>query len=122
MRSKKIITVLKLVKVSQMALNLTIISLIIFVINIPFGYWRSNVKKFSLQWLLAVHIPIPFIVLLRIYSDIGFIWYTYPFLLGSFFIGQSTGSYIRVILKRHCKETTSFLLTDLIRCYKSSFR
>ena len=101
-----------------MALKITIISLIILLINIPFGYWRSNVKKFSLQWFLAVHVPIPLIVVLRIYSDIGFIWYTYPFLIGSFFFGHRVGGYILNRLKQRCKSTTSFIFADLIRCYK----
>ncbi len=42
--------------------KLIIVSIIVFSINIPFGYWRANVKKFSLQWILAVHIPVPFII------------------------------------------------------------
>lgn len=101
-----------------MALKITTISLIILVINIPFGYWRSNVKKFSLQWFLAVHIPIPIIVILRIYSDIGFAWYTYPFLIGSFFLGQRVGSSILKRLKQRCISTSSFIFADLFRCHR----
>ncbi len=98
-----------------MALKLTIISVIIFIMNIPFGYWRSNVKKFSLQWFLAVHVPIPFIVLLRIYSDIGFVWYTYPFLVGSFFLGQRYGSYLRTRMLELYGNVSSSIFTDIIR-------
>ncbi len=101
-----------------MASKITIISLIIFLINIPFGYWRSNVKKFSLQWFLAVHLPIPFIVILRIYSNIGFAWYTYPFLIGSFFLGHRAGGYLLKRLKQRCEAVSSFIFADLIRCHK----
>ncbi len=60
-------------------MNLTIITLAVFFINIPSGYWRAGVKNFSLQWFWAVHIPVPIIILLRIFGEIGFSFYTYIF-------------------------------------------
>jgi len=33
--------------------------------NLPFGAWRATVKRFSLQWFLSIHLPIPLILLLR---------------------------------------------------------
>jgi len=69
-----------------------VIGFIIYLLNIPFGYWRGNVKKFSLQWALAIHIPVPFVILLRIYSGMGFELYTYPILVGAFFLGQYSGN------------------------------
>jgi len=74
--------------------NLILISLIVFVITLPFGFWRGSVKKFSLQWFLAVHIPVPFIIALRFLSNIGFEWYTYPLIDGTFFLGQFLGGKI----------------------------
>ena len=65
-------------------IKLTIIALLVFILNIPFGYWRANVKRFSSQWFLAIHLPVPFIIALRILSGIGFAWYTYLFLVGAF--------------------------------------
>ncbi|PKL81983.1 MAG: hypothetical protein CVV24_12465 [Ignavibacteriae bacterium HGW-Ignavibacteriae-3] len=76
-------------------MNLTIITFAVVLINIPFGYWRANVKKFSLQWFLSVHIPVPFIIFLRIIGHIGFAFYTYIFLVAAFFTGQQLGSYLR---------------------------
>ena len=76
-----------------MILKLTIITILIFIIDIPFGYWRASVKKFSLQWALAIHIPVPFIILTRIYGEIGFAWYTYVLFVGAFFLGQKLGAY-----------------------------
>jgi hypothetical protein len=73
-------------------LRLFIAAALVFIINVPFGYWRDTVKKFSLKWLLAVHLPVPVVVLIRIYSDIGFQFYTYPILVGAFFIGQFAGA------------------------------
>lgn len=68
-----------------------IVAISVFLINLPFGFWRSKVKKFSPQWFLAIHLPVPFIILLRIYSNVGFEFYTYPILIGSFFLGQFLG-------------------------------
>ncbi len=73
-------------------IKLAIIAILVFVLNIPFGYWRANVKRFSSQWFLAIHIPVPFIVALRIFSGIGFAWYTYVFLVGAFLPGTKIRS------------------------------
>ena len=70
-------------------------AVLILFLNIPFGYWRGHVKKFSKQWFLAVHIPVPFVILIRIYSHIGFQFYTYPILVGAFFLGQFAGGKIK---------------------------
>ena len=76
-------------------MNLAIVTTTVALINIPFGFWRASVKKFSLQWFLAVHIPVPFVVLLRIYGGIGFAFYTYIFLVSAFFGGQQVGAGIK---------------------------
>ena len=91
-----------------------IVSLLVIILNIPFGYWRANVKRFSIQWYLSVHIPVPFIIALRIFSDIGFIWYTYVFLVTAFFIGQRIGSFIHKHMEK-IEEVSSCLVMDLMR-------
>jgi hypothetical protein len=83
-------------------INLAIVTVITFIVNMPFGYWRASVKKFSLQWFLAVHLPIPLIVFLRFYFELGFQLYTYPFLVGAFFTGQFAGA--KYYIKNHKKE------------------
>jgi hypothetical protein len=99
------------------------IAIIIFVFNIPFGYWRANVKKFSLQWVLAIHLPVPFVIAMRIFSGIGFAFITYPVLVGAFFGGQFTGSKISYLLKKNPEFTvTSFLLSDIIRRGKTFYK
>lgn len=75
-------------------MNLIIVTLLVFIINIPFGFWRASVRKLSVKWFLAIHIPVPFIILLRIYGNIGFAFYTYIFLVGAFFLGQRFGGYV----------------------------
>jgi len=96
--------------------TLTIIACIVFLLNIPFGYWRANVHRFSTQWFLAIHIPVPFIVALRFLSGIGFGWYTYVFLVGGYFLGQQLGSLVMKWVHGHCHQESSCLVMDLYRC------
>ena len=98
-----------------MVLKLAIITILIFIFNIPFGYWRENVKKFSLQWALAVHIPVPFIILVRIYGNVGFAWYTYVLFVGAFFLGHKMGARLLNKRKQDNKRATSCLIMDLIK-------
>lgn len=67
---------------------------IIFLLNIPFGYWRASVRKFSLYWFLAVHLPVPFIIALRVFSGLGFALWTFPLFIGAYFAGQFFGARI----------------------------
>lgn len=97
--------------------SLIITTLIVFIFNIPFGYWRNNVTKYSFQWFLAIHFPVPFIILLRIFSDIGFHWITYVFMVASFFGGQFTGGKIHRSIKSHHK-VSSCMVMDLFRTLK----
>jgi len=75
----------------QTTLDLTLATLSVFLINLPFGYWRAPTNKFSWQWFLFIHLPIPLVILLRFYFELGFEFYTYPFLIAAFFLGQFAG-------------------------------
>lgn len=86
----------------------------VLTINIPFGYWREHAKKFSWQWFLAVHSPIPVIILLRILLGLGWIWTTYPIIGGAFFIGQYLGGKWHKSWKRSMK-VSGCLLCDILR-------
>jgi hypothetical protein len=63
----------------------------VLLLNIPFGFWRDGTKRFTLPWLLAVHLPVPFVVGLRVLSTLGWRFTTFPVLIGSFFLGQFLG-------------------------------
>ena len=41
------------------------LTLTAFILNLPFGYFRSTSAKFSFSWFLYIHVPIPFIIVLR---------------------------------------------------------
>jgi hypothetical protein len=96
--------------------KLIIIIILVFLLNIPFGYWRANVKRFSTQWFLAIHIPVPFIVALRILSGVGFAWETYLFMVAGYFLGQQFGSMLMKRIHKYCQQESSCLVMDLIRC------
>ena len=98
--------------------RLVILSLLVFMLNVPFGYWRNNVPRFSLQWFLAIHIPVPVIIALRLLTGIGFAWYTYLFLVAAFFLGQQVGSLLLKPIHLRCHQESSCLVMDLIRCDK----
>lgn len=51
--------------------NLTF-ALIVFILAFPFGFWRAQNKFKSLNWMLAIHIPVLVIILLRIYNKLHF--------------------------------------------------
>ncbi len=67
--------------------------LVVFFINMPFGYWRFSSARFSRKWMMAVHIPVPFVFLLRIFS--GFGWIVIPLLMVSFAAGQFADGKLR---------------------------
>ena len=98
---------------SNMLIKLIILSIVILAVNVPFGYWRANVKKFSLQWILAVHIPVVIVIALRILVHVGFAWYTFLFLVAAFFFGQSIGAYIHKQHIRRCNKASSCLFMDM---------
>jgi len=66
----------------------------VFIINLPFGYWRDKCRKFSVSWFLAIHIPVPFIYLARNTLMVPFYWI--PILIPPFWGGQKIGSKIRL--------------------------
>lgn len=67
----------------------------VLVLNIPFGFWRVGVPKFSLPWFLAVHLPIPCVVALRLFSGLGWSLTTFPFMITAYFTGQYLGGVLR---------------------------
>lgn len=48
----------------------TVLFSLTFMLNMPFGYLRGKAKKFSFKWFLYIHLPIPFVLLARILSNI----------------------------------------------------
>jgi hypothetical protein len=64
------------------------IAAIVLILNMPFDYWRTSVKKLLSQCICAVHFPVPMIVALRIYSGLGWRLAAFPVLIRAFSLGQ----------------------------------
>lgn len=76
-------------------LTLWVVALAVLAINLPFGFWRAGVQKFTLPWIVAVHAPVPLVVGLRFAAGLGFRLVTFPVLVGAFFAGQMMGGQLR---------------------------
>lgn len=72
-------------------MSLAIVLAIIFLLNLPFGYWRGHARPFSLSWILAVHLPVPVVIIVRMLGGIGWHMTTFPLLAGAYFAGQYWG-------------------------------
>ncbi len=48
------------------------LAFITLLLNLPFGYMRHKVRKYSIWWLFCIHIPVPFIVLIRVVSGLDY--------------------------------------------------
>ncbi|VAV83866.1 hypothetical protein MNBD_DELTA01-1566 [hydrothermal vent metagenome] len=73
-------------KVLLLLIAITILTLII---NLPFGYFRGNARKFSAKWFLYIHLPIPAIFVIRTFAGLGF--KTVPIIVIGAIIGQIVG-------------------------------
>ncbi|HEX8293898.1 MAG TPA: hypothetical protein VF570_19185 [Pyrinomonadaceae bacterium] len=72
-------------------MKLLIVAVAVFLLNLPFGYWRSHVPTRSRPWFLAIHLPVPFVIALRVLSGLGWQLASFPVLVGAFFLGQYVG-------------------------------
>lgn len=62
------------------------------VINVPFGYWRAGVRKFSPAWFVAVHAAVPMVIALRFALGLPFRWAVFPLFVAAYFGGQTLGA------------------------------
>jgi hypothetical protein len=60
-----------------------------FALNLPFGAYRTTVRRLSWQWFLAIHLPIPAIFLLR--TAAGYSYLFIPWLFLAAVAGQLAG-------------------------------
>jgi hypothetical protein len=58
--------------VSSPALAVIGIFVLTVLLNIFFGYFRARARKYSLKWFLYIHLPIPLIIIARVYSGLDF--------------------------------------------------
>ncbi len=53
---------------------LLLVAALALVVNLPLGYLRAGVRKFSPAWFVYVHLSIPLIIFLRLRLGISFAW------------------------------------------------
>ena len=80
-------------------MSLWTVALLVFLLNLPFGYWRASVRKLSGSWFLAVLLPVPLVIALIIFLGLGWKLITFPVLVGAFFLGQFVGGRVRNIIQ-----------------------
>lgn len=68
-----------------------LVALGILIVNLPFGWWRAGLRKFSPAWFVAVHAPVPLAVGLRWLAGVGFRWELLPLFVAAYFGGQYLG-------------------------------
>lgn len=71
-------------------LIITGISLLALLVNIPLGYLRSKQKKFSVMWIVYIHLAIPIIIALRLSLDVSN--YVIPIFVITSILGQVIGA------------------------------
>jgi hypothetical protein len=76
-------------------LGLWTVAIAVLLVNLPFGFWRAGVKRFTLPWFVAVHAPVPFVIGLRVLAGLGWRLSTVPVLVAAFFTGQFVGGRLR---------------------------
>ena len=72
--------------------NILYVAIATLLINIPFGYWRETVRKFSVQWFVAVHAAVPAVIAMRLWAGIEWQVHVILFLVLCYFAGQFIGS------------------------------
>lgn len=72
-------------------MRLALVAIAVLLLNLPFGYWRAGTRRFSWPWMLAIHLPVPVIVAIRVLSGTGFQLSSFPVIIAAFFTGQYLG-------------------------------
>jgi hypothetical protein len=80
-------------------MGLWTVALLVFLISLPFGYWRASVRKRSGRWFLALLVPAPLVGALMVFSGPGWKWMSLPVLVVAFFLGQFVGGRVRNIIQ-----------------------
>ncbi len=91
-----------------------LVAVLTFLVNIPFGYWRAKTRKFSKEWFLAVHLPVPLVVLFRLLFGVEPNLPTLAVFVAFFFLGQRVGVVLNRLMERKLGETSKNLFRDLL--------
>ena len=68
---------------------------IVFLLNLPFGFWRAGTRRFSSPWFVSIHLPVILSIGIRILAGIRFVLSSVPLFVAAFFLGQTVGGGVR---------------------------
>ncbi len=91
-----------------------------YLLNLPFGYWRRNTRKFSKDWALAIHAPVPVVFLMRVLAGVPLSHI--PLFVIAFFLGQFSGGRIRIkLIERFGEEfqLSNCMVIDFIKLIRN---
>lgn len=71
-----------------------VIFMFTLLINLPFGYMRGRSRKYSIKWILYIHLPVPFVFLARVMAQIELKYV--PFFLVAAVMGQFIGGKVKI--------------------------
>lgn len=94
-------------------IKILLLGIIVFLINIPFGYWRANTKFKSMEWFATIHIPVLIIIFIRFQFNIDFTIISVLTSIFTFILGQYIGMKLFVLMRRTGINGTSCLIIDL---------
>lgn len=72
--------------------------LLVFLLNLPFGYWRASVKRFSPLWFVAVLLPAALVLALGVSWGFGRKPVGSAVLVGLLLLGQFAGGKVRHLI------------------------
>ncbi len=74
-------------------MNIAIVSVVTFAVNVFLGRYRIRYRKMSLMWWVIIHASLPLVIPLRIWLDTPDM--TIPLFIGLAILGQLIGSRIQ---------------------------
>lgn len=76
-------------------MKLLLALVLVWIANLPFGYWREGLVRLSPAWFVAIHAPVPLVFLIREWLDLDWRLATLPLFLAAYFSGQWLGGRMR---------------------------
>ena len=83
---------------TSLLIKVVYLSILSFILNIPLGYLRAPLRKFSPLWFVYVHAAIPIIVAIRVLSHVSIKFA--PIFIFFAILGQIVGSKLYFLRQR----------------------
>lgn len=69
--------------------RIVVVVAVVFLLTLPFGFYRAYTRKFSLRWFLAIHVPVILVFLARYEAHLSYAFI--PLTCASFTAAQYAG-------------------------------